>query len=79
MELRATTYALRALLRHVELVLKHIRLRVDNTTAVAYIDKRGETRFPTLTSQGLELLAVALEAGVFLTGQHIREIWNAGL
>lgn len=62
LELRAATYALKALLQHLQLVPKRIHLRVDNTTAVAYINKRGETRFPPLTSQGLELWAAALEA-----------------
>lgn len=79
LELRAATYALKALLRHLQLVPKHSRLRVDNTTAVVYIKERGETRLIALTSQGLELWAVALEAEVFLTAQHIRKIWNAGL
>ena len=51
LELRAATLALRALLRHLQPVPKHVHLRVDNTTAVAYINNRGRTRSPALTSQ----------------------------
>ena len=55
---------------------KHVYLRIDNTTAVAYINKRGATRSPVLTAQALELCAVALDAGVSLTAQHIPGIQN---
>ena len=51
LELRAATLALKALLQSQESQhppLKHIHLRIDNTTAVAYINKRGGTRSPTL-------------------------------
>ena len=79
LELRAATLALKALLQSQEAQhppLKHIHLRIDNTTAVAYINKRGGTRSPALTEQALELLAVALTAGVSLTAQHIPGIQN---
>ena len=79
LELRAATLALKALLQSQEAQhppLKHIHLRIDNTTAVAYINKRGGTRFPALTAQALELWAVALTAGVSLTAQHIPGIQN---
>ena len=56
--------------------LKHIHLRIDNTTEVAYINKRGGTRSPALTAQALEFWAVALTAGVSLTAQHIPGIQN---
>ena len=56
--------------------LKHIHLRIDNTTVVAYINKRGGTHSPALTAQALELWAVALTAGVSLTAQHIPGIQN---
>ena len=79
LELRAATLALKALLQSQEAQhppLKHIHLRIDNTTAVAYINKRGGTRSHALTAQALELLAVALTAGVSLTAQHIPGIQN---
>ena len=79
LELRAATLALKALLQSQEPQhppLKHIHLRIDNTTAVVYINKRGGTRSPALTAQALELWAVALTAGVSLTAQHIPGIQN---
>ena len=39
LELRAATLALKALLKHQLPVPKHVHLRLDNTTAVAYINK----------------------------------------
>ena len=73
------TLALKALLQSQEVQhppLKHIHLRIDNTTAVGYINKRGGMRSPALTAQALELWAVALTAGVSLTAQHIPGIQN---
>lgn len=78
LELCAATLALKALLQSQEPQhppLKHIHLRIDNTTAVAYI-KRGGTRSPALTAQALELWAVALTAGVSLIPQYISGIQN---
>ena len=79
LELREATLALKTLLQSQEAQhppLKHIHLRIDNTTAVAYIDKRGGTHSPALTAQALELWAVALTAEVSLTAQHIPGIQN---
>ena len=78
LELRAATLALKALLKHQLPVPTHVHLRLDNTTAVAYINKRGGrgTHSPALTTQALELWAVALEAGVSVTAQHIPGIQN---
>lgn len=41
LELRAAALALKALLWHQQPLPKHVHLRLDNTTAVAYINKRG--------------------------------------
>ena len=79
LELRAATLALKAFLQSQDPQhppLKHIHLRIDNTTALAYINKKGGTRSPALTAQALELWAVALTAGVSLTAQHIPGIQN---
>ena len=78
-ELRAATLALKALLQSQEAQhppLKHIHLRIDNTTAVAYINRGGSRRSSALPAQALELWAVALTAGVSLTAQHIPGIQN---
>ena len=76
LELRAATLALKALLKHRLPVPKHVHLRLDNTTAVAYINKQGGTHSPALTAQALELWAVTLEAGVSVIAQHIPGIQN---
>ena len=51
-------------------------MRIDDTTAVAYINKREATRSPALTAQALELWAVVLTTGVSLTAQHIPGVEN---
>jgi len=69
LELQAATLALKALLQSQEpqhLPPKHIHLRIANTTAVAYINKRGGMHSPSLTAQALELWA-----GVSLTAQQM--------
>ena len=79
LELRAATLALKGLMQSQESQhpqLTHVHLRIDNTTAVAYINKRGGTHSPALTAQALEFWAVALTAGVSLTAQHIPGIQN---
>ena len=48
LELRAATLALKALLKHQLPVPKHFHLRLDNTTAVAYINKGGGAHTPLL-------------------------------
>ena len=48
LELRAATLALKALLKHQLPVPKHVHLRLDNTTAVAYINKQWGGRGHTL-------------------------------
>ena len=45
-ELGAATFALKALLKHQLPVPKHVHLRLDNTTAVAYINKLGGHTLP---------------------------------
>ena len=76
LELRAATLALQAFLPPQLPGPKHVHLRIDNTTVLAYINKRGDTHSPVLTAQALELWEVALDAGVSLTAQHIPGIQN---
>ena len=79
LELRAATLALKTFLPPQLPGPKDVHLRIDNTTAVAYINNRGGTLSPVLTAQALELWAVALDAGVSLTAQHIPGIQNVVL
>ena len=52
LELRAATLALKALLKHQLPVPKHVHFRLHNTTAVAYINKRGGHTLPCSDHSG---------------------------
>jgi hypothetical protein len=46
-------------------------LQMDNSTAVAYINKRGGTQSHTLSIQATDLWAAVLNAGSWVTAKHI--------
>ena len=46
-------------------------LQMDNTTAVAYVNKRGGTRSRSLSLQATDLWAVVLKASSWVTAKHI--------
>jgi hypothetical protein len=56
----------------------HIHLRIDNTTAVAYINKRGGggTHSPSLSAIALELWSHVLKIRSWVTATHIPGILN---
>lgn len=54
---------------------KHIRLRTDNTTAVACIDRCGSTK-PKLNAITERLYAWAQSRGISLSAEHVRSVHN---
>ena len=50
---------------------KHILLQMDNTTAVAYVNKQGGTKSHSQTAEALDLWASVLEAGCWISARHI--------
>ena len=44
---------------------------MDNSTAVSYVNKRGETRSYGLSTEALKLWALVLHAGCWITAKHI--------
>jgi hypothetical protein len=71
LELKAAYLALLALFKSTTPVPQHILLQMDNSTAVAYINKRGGTRSHTLSMQATDLWAAVLSAGSWVTAKHI--------
>ena len=54
----------------------HIRLQMDNTTAVSYINKMGGTRSRTLADMACSLWQWCLQKGITLSAEHLPGILN---
>ena len=76
LELKAAYLAIQAFTKHRETTPSHIHLRVDNSTAVAYINRRGGTRSPTLSEIALDLWSYILKIGSWVTATHIPGVLN---
>ena len=55
---------------------RHILLEMDNTTAVAYVNRRGGTQSPSLSLLALELLSFLLTQGSWVTARHLPGVLN---
>ena len=55
LELKAAYLALQSFLSQIHPPARHILLEMDNTTAVAYLNKRGGTHSTTLSDQALQI------------------------
>jgi hypothetical protein len=73
LELKATFLAVQAFLKHQPNL--SVKLRLDNTTAIAYINNRG-TRSPSLTSLTLELWYWCLQQNILITAEHLPGVLN---
>ena len=76
LELKAAYLAIQAFTKHRETTPSHIHLRIDNSTAVAYINRRGGTRSPTLSEIALDLWSYILKIGSWVTATHIPGVLN---
>lgn len=54
----------------------HILLEMDNTTAVAYVNRRGGTQSPTLSLLALELWSFLITRGSWVTARHLPGVLN---
>ena len=79
LELKAAYLAIQAFTRNRKLPPANIHLRIDNTTAVAYINKRGGggTHSPSLSAIALELWSHVLKIRSWVTATHIPGILDA--
>ena len=55
---------------------RHILLEMDNTTAVAYVNKRGGTQSPSLSLLASELWSFLLTQGSWVTARHLPGVLN---
>ncbi|KAI8480097.1 hypothetical protein Bbelb_421870 [Branchiostoma belcheri] len=72
-KLKAASLALRSF---VSADTQHVLLRLDNVTAVAYVNHVGGTRSPDLAALALEMWSWALERGLTLSATHVPGLTN---
>ena len=68
-ELLAALYALQAFVPNLRDA--HVRLKLDNSTAVAYINKMGGIKSPSLNSLSRTLWEWCIERSIIISAQHI--------
>ena len=69
LELLAASYVLQAFVLNLRDV--HVRLKLDNSTAVAYINKMGGIKSPSLNSLSRTLWEWCIERNIIISAQHI--------
>ena len=74
LELKAAFLAIQSFLKHKSNI--SIKLRLDNTTAVAYVNNKGGTRSPELVELTLELWKWCLNRGIYIQAVHLPGIQN---
>ena len=74
LELKAGMFAVQAFTKDKQNV--HVHLRMDNTSALAYVNRMGGTRSPSLTRVACEMWDWCLQRGVTLSGSHLLGLNN---
>ena len=54
----------------------HVRLKMDNTAAIAYVNHMGGTRSPTLAKRAKQLWLWCLEKGIVISAEHLPGVAN---
>ena len=74
LELKATFLAIQAFLKNQSNLA--VKLRLDNTTAVTYVNNQGGTRSPSLTLLTVELWNWCLQRNIPITAEHLPGVFN---
>lgn len=74
LELLAGAFAVKCFTRNQ--ICLHVRLKMDNTTAIAYINKLGGTHSLVLSNLVADLWIWALNRGMILSAEHLPGKWN---
>ena len=74
LELLAGSFAIRTFTKHRNNI--HVLLQMDNSTAVAYVNKMGGTRSLSLSLQACHLWQWCLERRILLSAEHLPGIAN---
>ena len=73
-QLKAAFLAIQAFLKHKTNI--SIKLRLDNTTAVYYINNKGGTRSPELMALTMELWTWCLSRNIYIQAEHLPGVQN---
>jgi hypothetical protein len=71
LELEAALLAIKSFLPSQPRTPQHIRLLMDNSTAVAYVNRRGGTRSSMLAKLALEIWTVCHKNAIWITAEHL--------
>ena len=71
LELKAALTAIKSFLCTQPRKPQHINLQMDNSTAVAYVNKRGGTKSSTLAELAVEIWAVCHQNNIWITAHHL--------
>ena len=76
LELKAALLPLQSFLKDLPVASPHILLEMDNSTSVAYINRRGGTQSPSLSLLAVEIWSLLLSMGSWLTARHLPGVLN---
>ena len=74
LELKAAFLAIQSFLKHKTNM--SIKLRLDNTTAVSYVNNKGGTHSPELMALALELWTWCLSRDIYIQAEHLPGVQN---
>ena len=77
LELKALYLAIQAFIKEEAQTPRHLRLLIDNMTAVAYINKKGGTRSPQLATLAMEIWTYCLSRQIWITAKHLPGLMNS--
>jgi hypothetical protein len=76
LEMRVALLAIQSFLTTQVKMPQHIGLQMDNSTAVAYVNKRGGTRSSTLAALAVEIWNACQQKEIWITAQHLPGVHN---
>ena len=76
LEMKAALLAIQSFLTTQVKMPQHIGLQMDNSIAVAYVNKRGGTRSSALAALAVEIWNVCQQKGIWITAQHLPGVQN---
>ena len=74
LELKAGMFAVQAFTKGQQNI--HVHLKMDNTSALAYISRMGGTRSPNLMKVACEMWDWCLQKGITISGSHLPGLSN---
>lgn len=77
LELKAVLLAIQAFVKEENQTPRHLKLLMDNTTAVAYINKKGGTRSALLAQLAMEVWIYCLSRNIWITAKHLPGLMNS--